>query len=230
MRLVRRAEALFDDPGNSFDIHELEVLTDTPYFSKAASYGIRIDVPIEGRDFLFGIGRAWENTRGLSRAEIDSLLDEAGQRIGPRFSRYHAWPPILWPGQEEWSLFYAGEYFCQPFPHRISVPDEAEAAFYRLAWNPAAVVERDESTCVITSRRGSIALDPDSFRRLGEDPRYRSSADILGTLSGDGAGQDDVADVRGIVTTLVRQRLLELAHRPEPPPTLVPSDHVSPVK
>jgi hypothetical protein len=209
---------LFDDPGNTFDIHQLEILTDTPYFSRAAAFGIRIDEPVEDRDFLFGIGTAWENTRGLSRAEIAGLLREAEERIGARFSRYHAWPPVLWPAQEEWSLFYAGAYFRQPFPHRISVPEEADRSLYRLAWSPAAVVERDGETCVVTSRRGRVELDEASFRLLGEDPRYRPSQDIIVSLSGEHARTGEIARVRAFVTGLVRQRLLDVVRAPEEPP------------
>lgn len=209
---------LFDEPGNSFDIHQLEILTDTPYFSRAASFGIRILEPVEDRDFLFGIGTAWENTDGLSRDEIASLLREAEQRIGSRFSRYHAWPPVLWPAQEEWSLVYADEYFRQPFPHRISVPESSDPSLYRLAWNCAAVVERDGETCVVTSRRGRVELDHASFRLLGEDPRYRPPTDIIVSLSGEDARAEDITRVRDFVTGLVRQRLLDVVRAPDPPP------------
>jgi anaerobic magnesium-protoporphyrin IX monomethyl ester cyclase len=209
-------EDLFDDPGNTFDIHQLEILTDTPYFSRAASFGIRILEPTEDRDFLFGIGTSWENTKGLSRDEIADLLGEAQQRIGSRFSRYHAWPPILWPAQEEWSLIYAGEYFRQPFPHRVSVPDGSDPSLYRLVWNRAAVVERNGETCVVTSRRGRVELDHASFRLLGEDPRYRPAADIIVRLSGDDARAEEVARVRDFVTGLVRGRLLDVVREPDP--------------
>jgi anaerobic magnesium-protoporphyrin IX monomethyl ester cyclase len=201
---------LFDDPGNTFDIHELEILTDTPYFSQAEKFGIRIDAPVEGRDFLFGIGTSWENTKGLSRAEVTSLLHEAEQRIGPLFSRYHAWPPIAWPAQEEWGLFYAGAYFKRPFPHRVSVPDISDTSLYRLAWNPAADVERTDEKCVITSRRGSVELDRGSFRLLGEDPRYRSVPDIVSGLAGSEATEDGRDEVQKFVASLIRQRLLEI--------------------
>ena len=214
---------LFDDPGNSFDIHELEILTDTPYFSQASAFGIRIDAPVEGRDFLFGIGTAWENLAGLTRPETATLLHEAGERIAPRFSRYHAWPPILWPAQEEWSLCYAGAYFRTPFPHRISVPDGADPSLYRLAWNPAASVERDGDTCTVSSRRGSVALDGASFHLLGGDPHYRPPAEIIGRLSGAEARADDVARIRDLVTGLVRQRLLEVVPDPRPPVPAVPA-------
>ena len=200
---------LFDDPGNSFDIHQLEILTDTPYFSRAESFGIRLDEPVDDRDFLFGVGTAWENTRGLTRAEIAGLLLEAGQRIGPRFSRFHAWPPILWPAQEEWSLFYAAQYFRQPFRHRIAIPDRSDPLLYRLSWNPAAVIERDGDSYVVTSRRGSIALDHATFGLLG-DPRFRSASDLVTILSGGEERAETVAEVRDLMTTLVRQRLLDL--------------------
>jgi anaerobic magnesium-protoporphyrin IX monomethyl ester cyclase len=207
---------LFDDPGNSFDIHELEILTDTPYFSRAASFGIRILEPTEDRDFLFGIGTSWENTDGLRRHEITGLLREAQQRMGSRFSRYHAWPPILWPAQEEWSLFYAGEYFRQPFPHRISVPEGFDTSLYRLAWNRAAVVERNGETCVVTSRRARVELDRTSFRLLGEDPRYRPAADIIVRLSGEDARAEEIVRMRDFVTGLVRGRLLDVVREPDP--------------
>lgn len=207
---------LFDDPGNTFDIHELEILTDTPYFSHADKFGIRIDAQVEGRDFLFGIGTDWENTEGLTRAEVASLLQEAGQLIGPRFSRYHAWPPVVWPAQEEWALFYAGRYFKRPFPHRTSVPDISDSSLYRLAWNPAALVERTGETLVVTSRRGSIELDYGSFHLLGEDPRYRSVSDIVSGLAGSQATDDSSAEVQKFVASLVRRRLLEVVPGPAP--------------
>jgi hypothetical protein len=200
---------LFDDPGNSFDIHQLEILTDTPYFSRPESFGIRLEEPVEDRDFLFGVGTAWENTRGLTRAEITGLLQEAGQRIGPRFSRFHAWPPILWPAQEEWSLFYAARYFRQPFRHRIAIPDGSDAVLYRLSWNRAAVIERDGDGYVVTSRRGSIALDRATFDLLG-DRRFRSPSELMKSLSGGEERAETVEQVRDLVTGLVRQRLLDL--------------------
>lgn len=205
---------LFDDPGNTFDIHELEILTDTPYFSEADKFGIRIDTAIEGRDFLFGIGTNWENTDGLTRAEVAALLGEAGNAIGPRFSRYHAWPPVMWPAQEEWSLIYAGEYFARPFPHRVSVPDGPDRASYRLAWNPAAVVERSQDSCTVTSRRASVTLDPVSFQVLGEDPRYRQGPDIVAGLVGRHATDASRAELENLVVSLVRQRLLDFVRNP----------------
>lgn len=205
---------LFDDPGNSFDIHELEILTDTPYFARAADFGIRIDAPVEGRDFLFGIGTAWENTRGLSRTDIARLLAEAAERIGRRFTRYHAWPPILWPAQEEWSLCYAERYFRAPFRNRLSVLDGGaraiDAPLYRLAWNTAAQVEEAGETRILTSRRGRVELDRASFALLGEDPRYRAPAEILGGLTGDG---NDTQATQQILIELVRSRLLDVVPR-----------------
>lgn len=205
---------LFDDPGNTFDIHELEILTDTPYFSQAEKFGIRIDDSMEDRDFLFGIGTNWENTDGLTRAEVAALLGEAGDMIGPRFSRYHAWPPVVWPAQEEWSLIYADRYFGRPFPHRVSVFDEPDSALYRLAWNPAATVERSEGNCVVTSRRGTLTLDHGSFRLLGEDPRYRPGADIVAGLAGHNATSESRAAIERLVVGLVRQRLLDPVRAP----------------
>jgi anaerobic magnesium-protoporphyrin IX monomethyl ester cyclase len=205
---------LFDDPGNTFDIHELEILTDTPYFSQADKFGIRIDASIEGRDFLFGIGTNWENTDGLTRAEVAALLGEAGNVIGPQFSRYHAWPPVVWPAQEEWSLIYAGRYFGRPFAHRVSVSDRSDNALYRLAWNPAAVVERSDGNCIVTSRRGTITLDQGSFEVLGEDPRYRPGPDIVAGLAGRNATDESRAEVERLVVSLVRQRLLDIVCAP----------------
>jgi hypothetical protein len=205
---------LFDDPGNTFDIHELEILTDTPYFAQAAKFGIRINAAVDGRDFLFGIGTDWENTDGLTRSEIVALLEEAGNMMGPRFSRYHAWPPVVWPAQEEWSLIYADRYFGRPFLHRVSVPDRADGTHYRLAWNPAAVVERKGDSCLVTSRRGSVTLDQRSFQVLGEDLSYRPGPDIVAGLAGSDATHDGRAKVETLVVEMVRQRLLDLVHDP----------------
>jgi hypothetical protein len=207
---------LFDDPGNTFDIHELEILTDTPYFSQADKFGIRINASIEGRDFLFGIGTDWENTDGLTRAEIAALLGEAGDMVGPRFSRYHAWPPVVWPAQEEWSLIYADRYFRRPFPHRVSVPDHSDAMLYRLAWNPAAIVERADENCTITSRRGSVTLDRGSFQVLGENPKYQPGPDIIAALAGRDATDDRRAGIENLVIGLIRRRLLDLVRKPAP--------------
>jgi anaerobic magnesium-protoporphyrin IX monomethyl ester cyclase len=207
---------LFDDPGNTFDIHELEILTDTPYFSQADKFGIRINASIEGRDFLFGIGTDWEHTDGLTRAEIAALLGEAGDMVGPRFSRYHAWPPVVWPAQEEWSLIYADRYFRRPFPHRVSVPDHSDAMLYRLAWNPAAIVERADENCTITSRRGSVTLDRGSFQVLGENPKYQPGPDIIAALAGRDATDDRRAGIENLVIGLIRRRLLDLVRKPAP--------------
>jgi anaerobic magnesium-protoporphyrin IX monomethyl ester cyclase len=215
---------LFDDPGNTFDIHELEILTDTPYFSQADKFGIRIDASIEGRDFLFGIGTNWENTDGLTRAEVAALLGEAGNVIGPRFSRYHAWPPVVWPAQEEWSLIYAGRYFGHPFPHRVSVSERSDNTLYRLAWNPAAVVERADDNCIVTSRRGSVTLDQGSFQVLGEDPRYRQGPDIVAGLAGCNATDESRAEIERLVVSLVRQRLLDIVRDPAPAQDVDPQE------
>jgi radical SAM superfamily enzyme YgiQ (UPF0313 family) len=206
---------LFDDPGNTFDIHELEILTDTPYFSQADKFGIRINAAVEGKDFLFGIGTNWENTDGLTRTEISSLLGEAGNMIGPRFSRYHAWPPVVWPAQEEWSLIYAGEYFGRPFQHQLGISDN-DRSVYRLAWNPAAVIERSEGTCIVTSRRGSIRIDQGSFERLGEDPDYASGPEIIAKLAGRGAPAEKRTEIESLVLNLVRRRLLDVFRAPSP--------------
>jgi anaerobic magnesium-protoporphyrin IX monomethyl ester cyclase len=206
---------LFDDPGNSFDIHELEVLTDTPYFSEPETYGIRIDMATQDRDFLFGVGKNWENTRGLSRAEITELLGEASDTIGPRFARYHAWPPVLWPAQEEWSLIYADRYHANGFPHRVSVPDRRDGSRYRLVWNRAAIIEHDGDQCTVTSRRSSVTMDPLSFKRLGEDLRYRPGRAILADLAGFAATPEMRSEMQALVLKLVRQRLLDVVPDPE---------------
>jgi hypothetical protein len=205
---------LFDDPGNTFDIHELEILTDTPYFSQADKFGIRINAATQGRDFLFGIGTNWENTDGLTRAEVAALLGEAGDVIGPRFSRYHAWPPVVWPAQEEWSLIYADRYFGQPFPHRVSISDGSDNTLYRLAWNPAATVERSGGSCIVTSRRGSVTLDQGSFQVLGQDSRYRPGPDIVARLAGRDATDESRTNVERFVVGLIRQRLLDIVCAP----------------
>ncbi len=207
---------LFDDPGNTFDIHELEILTDTPYFSQAGKFGIRIDARVEGRDFLFGIGTNWENTKGLRRAEVASLLLEGAQRLEPLFSRYHTWPPLLWPAQEEWALIYAGAYFKRLFAHRVSLPDLSESSLYRLAWNPAADIEHIGDKCVITSRRASVKLDQGSFSLLGEDPRYRSVHDIISGLASTAATENDRGAIQNYVVNLIRHRLLEIVRAPVP--------------
>ncbi len=210
---------LFDSPANTFDIHELEILTDTAYFSQAEKFGIRILAPVAGKDFVFGIGTDWENTIGLSRAQIALLLQEAVQRITPRFSRYHAWPPIAWPAQEEWALIYADRYCNQPVPHLTFIPQEPSALPYRIAWNPAAHVEQKQDKVVVTSRRGSLELDLGSFRLLGENSSYRPASEIVGRLAGGEASDDHRAEVTKFVNQLIRQRLLEFVR--EPPTTNV---------
>ncbi|WP_018263005.1 B12-binding domain-containing radical SAM protein [Methylobacterium sp. WSM2598] len=207
---------LFDDPGCTLDVHELEILTDTPYFADPDAYGIRFLVPTEGRDFLFGVGTAWESTPGLTRPQIAALLDEAGARLGPLLARCHAWPPVLWPAPEEWALCAAGAWFGRDLPDRLDLPGPADPRRLRLAWNPAAWVRREGGLCRIASRRGALVLDAEWFRRLGETPGFRTSAEILRDLAGPGASPDDLRRTRDTLTALLRQRLLELHPEPEP--------------
>jgi hypothetical protein len=95
------------------------------------------------------------------------------------------------------------------------VPDRPDGSRYRLAWNSAAVIERDSEQCSVTSRRSSVTMDPVSFRRLGEDPRYRPGRAILGDLAGFAATPDMRSDLQALVLTLVRQRLLDVVPDPD---------------
>ena len=81
---------------------------------------------------------------------------------------------------------------------------------------------KEAERCTITSRRGSVALDPATFRALGGDPRYRAAAEIIVGLSGEDASQEDVAFARDVVTNLVRHRLLDVV------PATVPGAAVAP--
>jgi hypothetical protein len=123
---------------------------------------------------------------------------------------------VVWPAQEEWSLIYAGRYFGRPFPHRVSISDGSDDTRYRLAWNPAAIVERSGGSCIVTSRRGSVTLDQASFRALGEDPCYRPGFDIVTGLAGRDATDESRARIESFVVGLIRQRLLDIVRAPAP--------------
>ena len=69
---------LFEPPGNSFDIRPLELQVCTPYMAEAGDLGLEIPSELLEGDFVVGVGRHWENTRGLRQTEIDQLFGQFG--------------------------------------------------------------------------------------------------------------------------------------------------------
>jgi hypothetical protein len=76
------------------------------------------------------------------------------------------------------------------------------------------MVERTNGSCIVTSRRGSITVDPQLFQVLGEDQRYRQGSEIIASLAGPNADETGRARIGQLVTTLVRQRLLDVVGVP----------------
>ena len=201
---------LFAEPGNTFDIHELELISDTHYFSEAATLGLRINADLTGRELFFGIGNAWENSEGLSRPQIQSLLAEAGNRLGEHFSSHHAWPSLLWPGQEEWTLFYGEKYRTSAFNFRVSLPEAEDSSKVKIRWNPAAIVKSKGGTVTVESRQGEIEIDDTSFNILGNDGRFLTSTDIIRNAIGSTTREIEVTQFRNFITNATRKGLLQI--------------------
>jgi hypothetical protein len=131
-------------------------LTDTAYFSQAEKFGIRILAPVAGKDFVFGIGTDWENTIGLSRAQI-------GPPAAGSCATYHAAVFAL-PCVAADRMAGAGGVGTD-LRRQVLQPAGPASHFhsartkrlpYRIAWNPAAHVEQKQDKVVVTSRRGSL--------------------------------------------------------------------------
>lgn len=218
---ARRTAAFFeenkdvlDHPGNSFDIHLLELQLRTPYFEEASQMGVRIPKYLISGDFVVGVGTHWKNTRGLTSKRVKELLKEFGERLHEVYTYYDSWPSLLWPVLEEWALLYGVEYATRSYPFRLSLPEEDNEKLCRLRWNPLAHIRRYGLAVHFTTRRASINVSEQLYETIKKS-NYLSIHELACILDQKRHDLDlkEMATLRRSIEVLLRSNVLQLRCR-----------------
>lgn len=195
----------FSRVGNGFDVQPMQINLEAPYARELEELGIQFDPALLAHEFAFTLGLAWTNTRGVSRAEIESahrafyddLFDAPGP-IGPLF---------LWPALEEWGVYYADAYADRPFPYDVTLPDPPRAEQVRLRFCRWVCRRPVGAGMRLSSRLGSTEIDGPLYGKLAA-PDGLLVRDALESLGGDSP------EARASLNLLLRTRILELSAAP----------------
>jgi len=200
-------------PGNSFDMHPFGLELRTAYFQESCCNGAIIAPDVLKRDFVIGVGNEWSNTRGLSPAEVEDLLNEYYEELRRTFRRTHAAPQHLWPAFEEFALLYADHYFGVNFRFATSLPDDDDPHRYRLRWSPAAHVEKyQDDFFVVMGRNGEVLIDARTFALMA-GIKFQPVDDLLTTLAAsvpESPGGNARTFVRETIDALVQRGLVQI--------------------
>jgi len=197
---------LFDAAGCSFDVRPFELLANSPYLKEADELGLRFDRGILSGEFPVGVGQRWENSRGMTRSQVDQLFEEFQPRFARIMSRSRSGigPVPLWPIWDEWALLYGDHFHGRPFPYRGTLPEDGDA-LVELRWSPSLAVSELGAEVRLSSRRSTLVIDLTSFEAIGA-AGTRSVDDLLARLGGNGKAEE----TRGLLNLLAEARLLEI--------------------
>lgn len=195
-----RHAALFARPGNGHDIRPLELQTATEYMAQADKYGLRLPAEALAGDFVMGIGRRWENSRGLSQSDVDRLFAEYGPRLAALDGDIQHW--TVW---DEWGLLYAEHYCDRPYRYRRALPDPGDAQRILLRFSPTVAFVPEGADVRLLSRERTMVLSRASCAALG-GAGAGTSSQIVARLGG--VARD--AGIRAFVAILARAGLLEI--------------------
>jgi len=199
---------VIERPGTSFDIHPFGLELRTDYFREHEKLGIRLTQNATSRDFPIGIAAEdWNNTRGISAADVNRLLDEFYPGLKSTFRRWHNVPYHLWPGFEEYAVLYAAHWDGKPFPFATSIADLAIDTAFRLNWkHPVATGERD-GRIRITNAERTVEISAFVFHTLDQS-RIWTKLDLAVALTGAVEHMDNVVQS---IDALIGVGLLQLA-------------------
>ena len=210
---LRDNAAILDHPGNSFDMHPFGLELRTAYFHESCCNGTIITADVLTRDFVIGVGSEWSNTRGLSPAEVEGLLNEYYVELRRVYHRHHAAPQHLWPAFEEFAVLYADRYFEADFRFWTSLPDDADPHRYRLRWSPALHVEPyKDDFVIVTARNGEVLIDANTFALIAGVP-FQPVEHMLTTLAASvpqNEGGSTRQFVRETIDSLVQRGLVQI--------------------
>jgi hypothetical protein len=195
-----RHVALFARPGNAFDVRPLELQSATEYMAQAVRFGLRLPAEALAADFVMGIGRRWENSRGLSQQDVDRLLTEYGARRSAVDGDILPW--TVW---DEWGLLYAEHYNERAYHYRRALPDPGDEQRVLLRFNPTVVFLPEGAELRLLSRHYTMVLSRASCIAL-EAAGAGTGNQIMARLGGASRG----AAVRAFVAILARAGLLEI--------------------
>jgi anaerobic magnesium-protoporphyrin IX monomethyl ester cyclase len=203
---------LIDHPANSFDIHPFGLELRTRYFERGESYGILISPQALTKEFAIGVEDAhWHNTRGLTHAEVDRLVNDFNVLVRQAYKNYHASRNQLWPAFEEYAVLYASHYRNQSFRWRTSLPPLADSASYRVRWNPSLVIERDGPLMQVSSRSHRVEIPKRWF--LSAVSAHGCKPIQLLQLFANGEASSSLS-VYHILDNLIRESLIQIEREP----------------
>lgn len=214
-RFFQENNSIIDHPGNSFDIHPFGLELRTRYFEEAEKMGVLIAPESLAKEFVIGVGDLWTNTRGLTQAQVETLLTEFHSLMRQIYCTYHATPQPMWPAFEEFSVLYADRYGGRKFPYRSSLPVNFGIDRYRLRWSPAALTEfGDDHRLRISSRYGQAELDQETYNLLGAK-EFRTTREMLDSFCPGSMDPITRFLTRQTINELIEKCLLQLDPHPE---------------
>jgi anaerobic magnesium-protoporphyrin IX monomethyl ester cyclase len=197
---------VIDHPDNSFDIHPFGLELRTRYAEAAESFGILISPQALTKEFAIGI-EAWQNTRGVTHAQVERLVREFNLLVRMAYRNYHASPVHLWPAFEEYAVLYSSHYHAKPFRWRTSLPDLTDSRAYRVRWNPSTVIERHGAIVRISSRHGETEV-PEQFFSNVMSIQSGTPSQLIHLLTADDS-ETAFATYQSL-NNLIRQSLLQI--------------------
>jgi len=202
---------VIDHPDNSFDIHPFGLELRTRYADDAESFGILISPHALIKEFAIGVEANWQNTRGVTHAQVNKLVHEFNLLVRLAYRNYHASPVQLWPAFEEYAVLYASHYGAKPFRWRTSLPDLTDSRAYRLRWNPSAVIERYGTIVRISSRSGETEV-PEQFFSNVTSIQSGTPSQLIELLTADDSETAFATYQR--LNSLIRESLLQIENDP----------------
>jgi anaerobic magnesium-protoporphyrin IX monomethyl ester cyclase len=202
---------VIDYPDNSFDIHPFGLELRTRYAEDAKSFGILISPQALTKEFAIGVEENWQNTRGVTHAQVVKLVHEFNLLVRLAYRNYHGSPVQLWPAFEEYALLYASHYQAKPFRWRTSLPDLTDSRAYRLRWNPSTVIERYGAMVRISSRSGETEV-PEQFFSNVMSMQSGTPSQLIQLLTAAGSGT--AFATYQTLNSLIGESLLQIESEP----------------
>jgi anaerobic magnesium-protoporphyrin IX monomethyl ester cyclase len=210
--LVDHREIL-ETPGNSFGIRRFHLELRTEYFTEREAFGVRVADGALEPEFLVGLDPdQWENTRGLSAAEVERLLNEEfNPGLVRTFKRIFGGRFQVWPASEEYAVLYCAYYAGKAeIPFRAALPELDDPTRVTLRVNPAVAIRAEGELVSLAVPAGSVVF-PRSILDAVIASEPRSTSELLGQL---GESESDPGDVVRGLDALIGAGFLQLEAGP----------------
>jgi hypothetical protein len=195
-----QAEVL-DVPGNTFGVRRFYLELRARYFLDRDQFGIVMAPDALEPEFLVGLGpEQWTNTRGMTREDVDRLLEEFNTGLVRRFPGIFGNHFLVWPAGEEHAVLYCGHYVGgrRDFPYRASLPERDSSLRITLRINPA-IGSRLDGDAVWLSTPGHSIMLPRDLVEAATRGHPRSVTELLAELGAENLERLDALIAAGLL-------------------------------